>query len=342
LDQLDKALEILKKYGPEFGGGLSNHGPMVAEALFNLKQYDAIVPWVKSYKDRLEEHPKVKNPILVENFSENLSNYDRIGDWIAFFDSELKNMELTMVLSDWLPQLIPGLLAGATHGIIRTAHAVRSIRRSESPQRMHELAEGLGYWAARYLTLPEKKSEIEVLLPSEAIKKVEFLPEEKRLKSGLISDGIKQLKGFPEFAEVINYIDTSIDPSFIISNLTETFTQIYFVNATNIKNIVAFIHSVTAVSALRILLPYLTPRATKNALKYGWQAAAAIYSVFGNTLEFEEIKAPNISLKELINRAVATKQEHTIKFTEVCLREYIMNPKNIYLAAAKHVIENLK
>ena len=38
MDRLDDALEILDGAGPDYGGGLANHGPMAAEALFALEQ----------------------------------------------------------------------------------------------------------------------------------------------------------------------------------------------------------------------------------------------------------------------------------------------------------------
>ena len=53
-----------------------------------------------------------------------------------------------------MPRLSPALIAAATHGLIRTSHAVRSLGVSDTPQRLHELAEGLGFWAARYHLLP--------------------------------------------------------------------------------------------------------------------------------------------------------------------------------------------
>ena len=34
--EIDEALEMLEGTGPEFTGGLSNHGPMAAEALVAL------------------------------------------------------------------------------------------------------------------------------------------------------------------------------------------------------------------------------------------------------------------------------------------------------------------
>ena len=57
------------------------------------------------------------------------------------------------VLARWWPRLLPGVAAAATHGIIRTAHAARSLAAAEdgaSPGPRHdELARALGYWAAQ-------------------------------------------------------------------------------------------------------------------------------------------------------------------------------------------------
>src|SRR5262252_10848165 len=67
---------------------------------------------------------------------------------------ELAEAPWQAVLQAWVPRLAPGLWAAATHGPIRTGHAVRSLAARTTPQRLHELAEGLGYWAARYQVLP--------------------------------------------------------------------------------------------------------------------------------------------------------------------------------------------
>ncbi len=37
---------------------------------------------------------------------------------------------------------------------------------------------------------------------------------------------------------------------------------------------------------------------------------------------------------DLVDRALATGDEHAIKFTEACLREYALNPKPLYLRQA--------
>ncbi len=57
---IDEALEILDGTGPEFGGGLSNHGPLAAEALFALGRGDMVIPRVERYKRRLQDHPDAR------------------------------------------------------------------------------------------------------------------------------------------------------------------------------------------------------------------------------------------------------------------------------------------
>lgn len=55
MSTMDQALSMLAGCGPEFGGGLSNHGPMAAEALLALGRGEEVERWVASYRTRLGE-----------------------------------------------------------------------------------------------------------------------------------------------------------------------------------------------------------------------------------------------------------------------------------------------
>jgi hypothetical protein len=48
-----------------------------------------------------------------------------------------------------------------------------------------------------------------------------------------------------------------------------------------------------------------------------------------------------IDRDDLIDRALATGDEHAIKFTEACLREHALNPKPVYLEAARAGVASL-
>ncbi|MGB7923914.1 MAG: questin oxidase family protein [Pyrinomonadaceae bacterium] len=341
-DAMDEALSMLAKSGPEYGGGLSNHGPMAAEALVNLGRPAAVVPWVERYKRQLQDSPvESRRAISRQDWTPALGDFSRVGDWIGFFNRELKESPWRDVLGEWSERLAPGLVAAATHGLIRTGHAARSLGQKETLARRRELAEGLAYWAARYQLLPAASRERVAgsLKPSQAIKKVELLPVDRRGR-GLISDSLERLEGFAPFAGVADFVDSSVDAHGFISDLTETFAGVYLANAP--RNTIAFIHAVTGPAAIRLLLPYLTPQAKQRLLRYGWQAAAALYAAFAGTGQESAVKIEKQEQRrdDLIERAIANGDEHAIKFTEACLREHALNPKPIYLLAARNAVDN--
>ena len=65
---LDESLDRLAATGPEFGGGLSNHGPMGAEALIRLGRPDDVEPWLDRYIRGLEEPPRATERITDETW----------------------------------------------------------------------------------------------------------------------------------------------------------------------------------------------------------------------------------------------------------------------------------
>jgi hypothetical protein len=342
---IDAALEALADTGPEFGGGLANHGPMGAEALVALGRPEAVMPWVEHYgqRRRLEPHPDAGNPILRESWRDAVGDMGRFADWVEFFQRELSEAEYPAVLKQWIPQLAPGLVAASCHGLIRTAHAARSLERSQTPRRLHELAEGLGYWAARYQTLPGVPSTSRDVEPSEAVRRVDLLPASQRPPYGLISDTLQRLEGFQPFADAINLIGVSGDVMTVLSALTETFAGLYLKHAE--RAAIAFIHAVTAPSSLRLLASHLDGETVRAGLQYAWQAAAAIYAAYGEPAEREPgdgaAAVPEGGIEDLIDRAIASGDEHAIKFTEACLREHGLNPEPVYLSAACDAVERL-
>lgn len=339
---MEEALEILAPTGPEYSGGLSNHGPMAAEALVSLERSDAVVSWVEYYRPRLRDHPAGSRPIDARQWREALGEHGRVGDWIVFFDRQLEERPWKAVLGEWVPRLAPGIIAAAFHGVIRTAHAVRSLDAKETPARRRELAEGLGYWAATYEVLPESPERtIGHRTPSQAIAEVPVLPADRRIGTGNITDRLHPLDGFPPFAPVADLVDTSADASAVISSMTETFAGVFLATVPP-GSVITFIHCVTGPSAIRLLLPHLDAPARRSVLHYAWQGAAAMYSASGGTVPAPAAtRPPKQSREDLVDRAIATRDEHAIKFTEACLREYALNPKPVYFAAARDAVTRL-
>jgi hypothetical protein len=328
-DTMDEALEMMSKIGPHF-----NHGPMAAEALISLGHREKVIPFVESYRGRFRmDYPAAVGPITGKNWSEALGRQDRSTDWINFFKDELKEDKWTQVVHRWVDILAPGFSASGAHGILRTSHAVRSLSARETELRLRELAEGLGYWAAYYQPLTEtRNANIAKLKPDQAIERVAVLPADKR-RGASVWEQLKSLDDFPPFADSINLIDTAGKAEQLLSGITETFADVYVKNAPN-ANYFNLLHAITATTCLRSLLPYVSAETTRKLLTYGWQTAAGLYSVSVTARPNNISGMPEIKKEDLIERAVATKEEHVIKLTEACLREYALNPKQIYLQAA--------
>ncbi len=341
---LDEALAMLANYGPEFGGGLSNHGPMASEAMCAMGRRDGVIPWVEHYRKQLNPRIAAHEKITKANWRDALGHFNRAGDWSAFFANELEERPWHSVVQDWVERFSPGLISAAAHGAIRTGHATRSLALKDTSQRRRELADALGYWAAVYNTLPGEKSRRGSEMPSAAIIRVEVIPHHQR-KSGLgsLDAALKQLDTFKPFANTLSMVDTGADPSAFVADLTATFARVFLSNAHDLLTAIAFVHAVTGPSAMRPMLPYLRDDAIAPALGYAWQASVALYATFSiaTPLTIDE-SSPALNDDELIDRAIATADEHAIKFTEVCLREDRAHPNRAYRRAALRAIDLLR
>ncbi|MEZ5345514.1 MAG: questin oxidase family protein [Pyrinomonadaceae bacterium] len=335
-DVIDEALKMMSDLAP-----LSNHGPMAAEALFAMGRGDRVMPFVESYRRNFSsDFPPRFKKITQNDWKEALDDDRRTTDWIDFFNREIDENGWKKTVDTWSNNLAPGLSAAAAHGLIRTGHAVRSLSRNENEGRKNELAQALAYWAAYYQVLPETmKTDGEKSDLPGALYKIPMFPPEKRVRGSIMRQLEALNDSFPEFGGVIGSLEIQGKPEQIISDLTEAFAEIYVRNVLP-RNNVALIHSVTGLASVRSLVPYFSLATTERMLRYGWQAAAGIYSISGNEANNQEpADIPDIA--GMTDQAATSNEVHAIKYTEACIREYKLNPKPIYLKAAKIAIGKL-
>ncbi len=341
----DEALQLIFSTGQDHRG--STHVPMVAETLIKLNRTDTVINWVEGHyrnpgDGKKSEDFKRLQGISQNSFRETLGRESRRADWVAFFEQQIADAGWKRTLSEWAMLLVPGMAAHAAHGLIRTAHAVRSLEALDTPVRKRELAEGLGLWAATYQPLPEKATtKAQTLKPSQAIRQIETLSPEQ-VRRGNIVMALTSLDDFPSFANVINLVDTSGDAARFLAELTETFAEVYLANAHDFRRMITLVHAVTGTSAARLLLPYVKPETRGNLLRYAWQLAAGLYAIAGQVPKTNHAESNLPNKEDLIDRAIKNSGAHPIKFTEACLREYTLNPKPVYLLAAEHAVKNLR
>jgi hypothetical protein len=340
--QMDAALVYLRRFGPELSNGFTNHAPMVTEALSAMGRADMVMQWLtRDWPLRTSTMPRHAASHTITDWQAALGN-NAPFDWSAYLLDELKGERWQDFAVRWTARLAPGISSDAAHGVIRAGHAVRSIGERQTPERLCELADAFGMWAASYATLPVADYPGKPVSARDAIALVPFSPGDARITRGGFTSGLASLHQFSGFAPVIGMIDVRGDPSQTISQLTETFARVYLANAYDSYTVIAFIHGVTACVALRSLAPFLSADETRAALRYAWQTGAALYSVYGTAKpDNKDVPTPKETPGELIALAIATHDDHAIKFTEACLRENAFNPSAAYLAAARHAIRIL-
>jgi hypothetical protein len=343
-DALDEGLELLANTGPEYEAfegriSLANHGPMVIEALSRLGQADLIVEWSLRYAPRLNAPPPKRERITTDDWSSALGEMARVRDWADYFASALTEASWTEVLERWVPRLAPGMV-GSIHGAIRTAHAVRGLADAETTPRIAELAEGLAYWAAGYSALPVNDDGPGSLLPSQALGHLEQLDLVNRTGWLAFTEPIGKLAEMPSFANVTGLLDYELDPSAVTTDLARTFALILVSNNATV-NPRALCHGLTAGTIYRMMAPHLSDEARRCILRYGWQTAAAFYCALVLEQPATEAEPIVLSTDDVIGEAVACSDEHGVKVTDVCLREYEIDPDPVFLAAARSTTRRL-
>lgn len=153
---INGALDRLQTTGFYLGEFFANHGPMAAEALAALGYCDEVDRWVDTniHHRRYGPLPKPGQSIRGD-WQEALGKRERGGDWVDLFRGELADHDWRRVLETWWLRLLPGCAGSLTHGLIRTAHAVRSLKTVERPSdlQIDELARGLAFWATGYTAI---------------------------------------------------------------------------------------------------------------------------------------------------------------------------------------------
>ncbi len=336
-DRLDAALARFHALLPDKNVHRANHVPMVIEALCTLGRADAIAPWFDDNFADYEPDPGSSRPIDAEHWRGFLGQSERFSDWRAFFVAELASDDWRPVLKRWVARFAPGLAGAATHGVIRTGHAVRSLVARDNAVRRAELATGLAYWAVNYEELAWDGSVAPEKSVADALARVQPRLPAREPPQGNIVTGLRALRGTPTFRAVAGLVDAS-DPLRTLSEMAPAFARFYLQNP---ERRIAFTHSITAPSALRLLAPYLDEETVLAATRYAWQAAAGIYVVYGDPSKSVPADGDPVQRDILIARAIQNGGAHSIKLTEACLREEALTHAPILLAAARDAGESM-
>jgi hypothetical protein len=322
-EALDDALHAFAATAPEYSPlGLSNHGPMAAEAIATLGRAGAIPDWVTRYRARLSDAPApAPRPLSEEEWPGALGQESRYPEWLALFEREFADRPAEAVIGEWAPRLLPGAVGAATHGLIRTSHGLRALGAVDTPARRLEVASGLAYWASQYQELPGPPLLIGKQGVPEVLAGLPYLPEDSP-REFLIGDQVAHVADISdEFEQAVSSLAPVDDAVGLLDQLAQGGAQAYLRNA-NGGAAIALVHAVTSPLACELLLPWLAKEDRDAALGYVWQSAAALHVAYDIDRTVPVAGQPVPSIDELIDRAIASGDEHAIKLTEAALRSF--------------------
>jgi hypothetical protein len=337
---LDDAYERLHATGPEWGGNLSNHGPMAAEVLARRGHAADVPRWVDAYLRRLDELPAAREAITDATWQQALGDGNRIGDWTAYLAREVGERPWRDVLVTWWPRLLPGIAAGATHGVIRTGHAVRTLSSGdESDAAVAELGYALGYWAARSTTVPGVREPSGQLDPGSALAGVPHLAEQSGPIAGRLAR-LGELAGWPESVAALSGVADAAAARAQLVELVDAATLRYL--RYGYGSPVLLVHTATAPNAVLHVLPGLPRDMWAPSVAAVWAASAAITSGYAPAAGRDDRTPAPPGPHDVVEQAVAHGDEHVIKFADTAVEVYERSGNPDALAAAVHARELIR
>jgi len=339
----DQALHQLHQYGPSTAVGFINHAPMVAEVMYYTGQESLIESWLKNEWTDFTQRPDPYDSINSENWQDALSSYLHYSDWVSFFQASFKEQGWQNTLNLWCQRLAPGFTTAACHGVLRSAHAVRSLQQQESEERLNELAEGLSVWASMYSSLPiestryseQGKEQKGTQSLSETLWNLNTIPDQHRPEEGFITSALQLLPKVENFSHDIAQADLSGPVELVCERMIIAFAELFTKAAHSEFSAIVFAHTITSVAAIKNLLAVITEETARRLLFHAWQSGCAFRVLFFDDnaskqeVSSDKIKIDNTdkiektkSIEKLYKQAFEHGDDHVIKLTEACLSTY--------------------
>ncbi|MYT03611.1 MULTISPECIES: questin oxidase family protein [Streptomyces] len=307
---LEEALDRVHASGPEREGWLSNHAPMVVEALTAHGRAGSVHRWLDLYQDKLEDFPDRIAPVTDDNWPSALGDPRRMADWTDYFSRSLAERPWKSVLAEWWPRLLPGLYGGATHTVIRVGHAVRALEAHANAPRLTELAHALGYWAARHQPVTGL---VELPGAPTAADSLEVVPA---IEPGHVGfrNRLAAVRRLPGWAHDVTDPDTAKER---LTELVRAATHRYATHGHGEPTML--VHAATAPNAVLRTLDSLPRDQWVPSLHAAWTASAAVTSMYAPPAPVAYVPPARLTAEEVVERALAHGDEHVIKLTDTAL-----------------------
>jgi len=330
---LDRLLAEGRRFSAEFPVLLANHLPMVLVAMHRLGGSDKrLGEFFEHYRDanKLQPVPPRRAPIERSRWTDALGRRESEADYRDFFEAETARLGARAVMSRYLPTLLPGLAASATHGLMRLGYGVMRDDRAE-------IAVALGYWAATYLELGAATGAQSMTDdPGDVLLRMRAFPTFRDVtpELDLLWHFMRAVSEKPEFRPMVDWLAVGPDTG---ERIAAAALALY----AGTMDFCA-LHAITGRHWLRMIDPLTPDRGL--ALRYFWQAIAALYPKIGfpdlpdaQTLDaWRALPCPDWS--EITEAAVRSNDEHDLSLVFSAREEWAVVGDPLYrIVAARRV-----
>ncbi len=305
---------------------------MAVESLSRHGRGLQIHQWIDGYTDQLEPRPRGIQPIEPDGWRDALGDPVRTGDWLNFFEHQVSVQPWREVLVQWWPRLLPGIAAGATHGVIRVGHAVRALLTEQTEPRVVELSHGLAYWAARWQPLapagqgPYRRADPRVALDA--------VPRVADQRFG-IRNRLAQLATTPNWAQAAGAVPGSGDVDQRLAAIVTAAIVRYGTHGHGSP--IMLVHAATAPNAVARTLPALPEGLWQPSLEAAWAATAAVTAAYAPEQARPAPEPRQLDPHDLLTRAANGGDAHAIKFVDTAIDH--LADHHAVLPAAQHAVD---
>ena len=313
---------------------------MAVEAMVRHGREGEVHKWIDWYQGRLDEAPRGLMPVTAGTWQEALGDTTRVADWTTFMRREVQSRPWRELLAEWWPRLLPGIIAGSTHAVIRVGHSVRTLlaedETADRDTQLEEFAHALAYWAARWKRLdvatPPRSGGID---PSAALATVPSVAEQ----AISITHRLSQLADTPGLSSALGSLRTPESPeqaADLLACIADAAVLDYLTHGH--ANPVMLVHAATAPTAVLRSLPALPKALWIPSLDAAWLATVAMTAAYRATeapaTDVAAAVAQTGDAEEAFDRAVRHRDEHAVKFADAALESYERTGSKVALAAA--------
>lgn len=318
----------------EFPVDLANHLPMVLEAMGRLGASPARLQEYAEHYTRAHAVPFPPVPVATlgeATWIAALGHRERESDLRLFFEGIVKETGGPAAVRRYLPVLLPGVAASATHGLMRLAYAL--LRNDDA-----EVAAALGYWAATYLAydaIPKDRI-AHVTDPVAHLAAMASIPVLQNIEgpTHLLWKWIEAMGTVPAFQDCLGQIVARADS---LDQMRRGALALYAATMS-----FEALHAVTGCHWLRLVSPHLDE--PQQLAVHFWEVVLALYTKIGMPPlpSVQVLEAwRNLLLPEdhvIAAAAVASNDEHDHSLVFSAFEEYRHTGDRLYkVVAARRV-----